>query len=81
MAGRLYHSCSAAKARYKWRVEPLKKNLVQPWKQPNATRCNLSTAPISSRHNVSEMGNDLMYAQNSMPQNLMKIELEIPGML
>ena len=34
-----------------------------------------------SSHNVSEMGGDLILAQNSMPQNLMKIELEVPGML
>ena len=35
---------------------------------------------ISTWHNVSEMGGDLILAQNSMPQNLMKIELEVHGM-
>ena len=32
-------------------------------------------------HNVSEMGRGLIWAQNSMPQNSMKIKLEIPGVL
>ena len=36
---------------------------------------------FGAMHNVSEMGDDLIWAQNSMPQNLMKIELEVPGML
>ena len=39
-AGRLYYSCSAAKAKYKLMVEPLTKILTQPWKQPNATACS-----------------------------------------
>ena len=32
-------------------------------------------------HNVSEMGRGIIWAQNSMPQNSMKIKLEIPGVL
>ena len=40
LAGRLYYSCNAAKAKYKFKVEHLKKILTQPWKQPNATACS-----------------------------------------
>ena len=36
---------------------------------------------ILQMHNVSEMGGDLILVQNSMPQNPIKIELEVPGML
>ena len=32
-------------------------------------------------HSVSEMGDALIWAQNSMPQNLMKIKQEVPEML
>ena len=42
---------------------------------------NVTSVNVMTGHNVSEMGGDLILAQNSMPQNLMKIELEVPGML
>ena len=52
----------------------------------DADFCNFSgrtskRTPFTGAHNVSEMGGDLILARNSMPQNLMKIELEVPGML